>query len=126
VVEARAPAIPTDRFHDSAPYFVGAKILTPGHSRSAGFTALSTGNGRHYMLTAYHCIDPNNPVVLFVPWELGRADDAQKVWGVLEARFKRFGLALHPKKTRNFLFQAPRGGGGSGGATFDFLGFTLH
>ena len=54
------------------------------------------------------------------------ADDAQRVWGVLEARFKRFGLALHPKKTRSFPFQAPRDGGGSGGATFDFLGFTLH
>ncbi|HMG53213.1 MAG TPA: group II intron reverse transcriptase/maturase [Kofleriaceae bacterium] len=55
-----------------------------------------------------------------------RADDAQQVWGVLEERFKKFGLALHPKKTRSFSFQAPRDGDGSGGATFDFLGFTLH
>ena len=55
-----------------------------------------------------------------------RADDAQRVWGVLEERFAKFGLALHPKKTRSFPFQAPRDGGGSGGATFDFLGFTLH
>src|SRR5262249_25243524 len=55
-----------------------------------------------------------------------RADDAQRVWGVLEKRFKGFGLALHPKKTRSFPFQAPRAGGGSGGAAFDFLGFTLH
>ena len=55
-----------------------------------------------------------------------RADDAQRVWGVLEERFEKFGLALHPKKTRSFPFQAPRDGGGSGGATFDFLGFTLH
>jgi RNA-directed DNA polymerase len=54
------------------------------------------------------------------------ADDAQRVWGVLEQRFKSFGLTLHPKKTRSFSFQAPRDGGGSGGATFDFLGFTLH
>jgi RNA-directed DNA polymerase len=55
-----------------------------------------------------------------------RTDDAQRVWGVLEERFKKFGLALHPKKTRSFSCQAPRDGDGSGGATFDFLGFTLH
>jgi len=54
------------------------------------------------------------------------ADDAAYVWGILEQRFKRFGLALHPKKTRSFVFQPPRNGGGGGGATFDFLGFTVH
>lgn len=54
------------------------------------------------------------------------ADDAAYVWGILEQRFKRFGLALHPKKTRSFSFQPPREGGGGGGVTFDFLGFTLH
>jgi RNA-directed DNA polymerase len=55
-----------------------------------------------------------------------RADDAACVWGILEQRFKSFGLALHPKKTRSFVFQPPRNGGGGGGATFDFLGFTVH
>jgi RNA-directed DNA polymerase len=55
-----------------------------------------------------------------------RADDAAYVWGILEQRFRSFGLALHPKKTRSFVFQPPRNGGGGGGATFDFLGFTLH
>ena len=55
-----------------------------------------------------------------------RAEDAQRVWGVLAERFKKYGLTLHPKKTRSFSFQAPRDGDGSGGATFDFLGFTLH
>jgi hypothetical protein len=55
-----------------------------------------------------------------------RADDAHRVWNVLGERFKKYGLALHPKKTRSFSFQAPRDGDGSGGATFDFLGFTLH
>lgn len=54
------------------------------------------------------------------------ADDAAYVWGILEQRFKSFGLALHPKKTRSFVFQPPSKGGGGGGATFDFLGFTLH
>jgi len=55
-----------------------------------------------------------------------RADDAQHVWNVLGERFKKFGLTLHPKKTRSFPFQPPRDGGGKGSATFDFLGFTLH
>lgn len=54
------------------------------------------------------------------------ADDAERVWDVLAKRFGNFGLTLHPKKTRRFSFQAPRDGDGKGGATFDFLGFTLH
>jgi group II intron reverse transcriptase/maturase len=54
------------------------------------------------------------------------ADDAAYVWGILEERFKAFGLTLHPKKTRSFTFRPPRQGGEGGGATFDFLGFTLH
>jgi hypothetical protein len=54
------------------------------------------------------------------------ADDATYVWGILEQRFKTFGLTLHPKKTRSFAFRPPRQGGEGGGATFDFLGFTLH
>jgi hypothetical protein len=54
------------------------------------------------------------------------ADDAAYVWSVLEERFRAFGLALHPKKTRSFAFRPPRQGGERGGATFDFLGFTLH
>lgn len=52
------------------------------------------------------------------------ADDAQLVWSVLEERFRKFGLTLHPTKTRSFPFQPPRGGGG--GTTFNFLGFTVH
>jgi group II intron reverse transcriptase/maturase len=54
------------------------------------------------------------------------ADDAAYVWSILEERFKTFGLTLHPKKTRSFVFRPPRQGGQGGGATFDFLGFTLH
>jgi RNA-directed DNA polymerase len=55
-----------------------------------------------------------------------RADDATYVWSILEERFKTFGLTLHPKKTRSFVFRPPRQGGQGGGATFDFLGFMLH
>ena len=54
------------------------------------------------------------------------ADDAAYVWSVLEERFRTFGLTLHPKKTRSFCFRSPSEGDRGGGATFDFLGFTLH
>jgi len=53
-------------------------------------------------------------------------DDAKRVMGVLGRRFERFGLALHPDKTRLLPFGRPSSGqpGGKGPATFDFLGFT--
>jgi RNA-directed DNA polymerase len=53
-------------------------------------------------------------------------DDAERVWRVLGARFGKFGLTLHPKKTRRFSFRAPRDGDDKKSATFDFLGFTAH
>lgn len=55
-----------------------------------------------------------------------REDDAERVWKVLAARFEKYGLTLHPKKTRRFSFRAPHDGDDSGGATFDFLGFTVR
>jgi group II intron reverse transcriptase/maturase len=57
-----------------------------------------------------------------------RHDDAKRVMDVLEKRMGRFGLALHPDKTRLLPFRRPPAGqvGGKGPATFDFLGFTLH
>jgi RNA-directed DNA polymerase len=53
-------------------------------------------------------------------------EDAERVWKILGARFQKFGLALHPKKSRCFSFRPPRDGDDSGGATFNFLGFTSH
>jgi RNA-directed DNA polymerase len=57
-----------------------------------------------------------------------REDDARKVMGVLKRRFERYGLTLHPDKTRLLPFKRPDSGqhGGKGSATFDFLGFTLY
>jgi group II intron reverse transcriptase/maturase len=52
--------------------------------------------------------------------------DGERVWSVIEKRFAKYGLTLHPKKTRRFPFHEPRNGGGKGSATFDFLGFTLY
>lgn len=53
-------------------------------------------------------------------------EDAERVWRVLAQRFAKYGLTLHPKKTRRFSFRAPRDGDDSGGETFDFLGFTSY
>ena len=57
-----------------------------------------------------------------------RRDDAERVMGVLPLRMQRYGLTLHPDKTRLVPFQRPPLGqqDGKGPATFDFLGFTLY
>jgi RNA-directed DNA polymerase len=55
-------------------------------------------------------------------------EDAERVMDVLGKRMARFGLTLHPDKTRLLPFRRPPAAqrGGKGPATFDFLGFTLH
>jgi hypothetical protein len=55
-------------------------------------------------------------------------EDARRVMAVLAKRMGRFGLTLHPDKTRLLLFRRPPAGqaAGKGPATFDFLGFTLY
>lgn len=61
-----------------------------------------------------------------------REDDARRVMAVLPQRFARYGLTLHPEKTRLLDFRHPwrRQGGPSeppgpkGPRSFDFLGFT--
>jgi group II intron reverse transcriptase/maturase len=60
-------------------------------------------------------------------------DDAGRVMDVLPKRFERYGLALHPDKTRLVPFKRPDrvgrdddAGGGSASSSFDFLGFTMH
>jgi group II intron reverse transcriptase/maturase len=55
-------------------------------------------------------------------------DDARRVAEVLPKRFERYGLTLHPDKTRVLPFGRPPSGqtGGKGPATFDFLGFTHY
>ena len=57
-----------------------------------------------------------------------REDDAKRVMGVLRRRFERYGLKLHPDKTRLLPFRRPNSGQkkGKGSATFDFLGFTVY
>jgi len=56
--------------------------------------------------------------------------DADRVLAVLPKRFGRFGLALHPDKTRLIRFTRPGGKGNKGDPShpgiFDFLGFTHY
>lgn len=61
------------------------------------------------------------------------ADDARRVLDVLPKRFGKYGLALHPDKTRLVPFVRPAteasrdtSDGGSQPGTFDLLGFTHY
>jgi group II intron reverse transcriptase/maturase len=54
-----------------------------------------------------------------------KAHDAQRVYEVLPKRFARFGLEIHPGKSRLLDFSRP-GTGGDKPGTFSFLGFTHH
>jgi group II intron reverse transcriptase/maturase len=59
-----------------------------------------------------------------------RKDDAERVMEVIGRRFAKYGLELHPDKTRLVEFVAPgasrrrRGGDEDGPGSFDLLGFT--
>jgi hypothetical protein len=63
-------------------------------------------------------------------------DDAHRVMDVLPKRFERYGLTLHPDKTRIVPFKRPDrvrprrdddgDGPPAGPLSFDFLGFTIH
>ena len=61
-----------------------------------------------------------------------REEDARRVLEVLPKRFGKYGLALHPDKTRLVAFVRPRAGtrstpkGSGAPGSFDFLGFTHH
>jgi group II intron reverse transcriptase/maturase len=57
-----------------------------------------------------------------------REDDARRVMSVLGKRMERFGLKLHPEKTRLLPFACPSNWKrrGKGPGSLDFLGFTVH
>lgn len=52
--------------------------------------------------------------------------DARRVFEVLPKRFARYGLTLHPTKTRLVDFRKPVVGRNNEPGTFDFLGFTHY
>ena len=58
-------------------------------------------------------------------------EDALRVMDVLPKRFEKYGLTIHPTKTRMVDFRRPRGGQKrtqriDGGRSFSFLGFTHY
>lgn len=56
-----------------------------------------------------------------------READARKVMAVLPKRLGKYGLTLHPTKTRLVAFcRPPRGSDGRGPGSFDLLGFTHY
>ena len=52
--------------------------------------------------------------------------DAERIYAVLPKRFARFGLTIHPTKSRLLPFGRPDGKAGTDPGTFDFLGFTHY
>ena len=67
-----------------------------------------------------------------------REDDAHRIMAVLPKRFSRYGLTIHPQKSKLIAFARPAGrptaqqdkqdrqSPGRGNGTFDFLGFTHY
>ena len=62
-----------------------------------------------------------------------RADDAQRIMEVLPKRMSKYGLTVHPEKTRVVRFQPPQADNPETEereppepTTFDFLGFTHY
>jgi RNA-directed DNA polymerase len=51
-------------------------------------------------------------------------EEARRVMAVLPKRFEKFGLTIHPEKTRLLFFGSPNDGHRPG--SFDFLGFTHY
>ena len=53
-------------------------------------------------------------------------EDAERIYEVLGKRFKKYGLEIHPEKTKLIDFSKPDGGQRKGDSSFTFLGFTHY
>jgi len=56
----------------------------------------------------------------------GEKEDAERVLVELEERMSRYGLKLHPEKTKLVDFRPPSGGQGKGAGSFNALGFCFY
>jgi RNA-directed DNA polymerase len=90
-----------------------ASFMTPGHEPG------------HIGMTGYALFLQGDPLG---PRNMATIEEAKRVLGVLGQRLGRYGLTLHPTKTRLVDFRYRRPGGqchsDADGTTFDFLGFT--
>jgi hypothetical protein len=55
-----------------------------------------------------------------------RKEDADRIMKVLALRFAKYGLTIHPQKTRLVDFSKPEGDSHKGKGSFTFLGFTHY
>jgi len=53
-------------------------------------------------------------------------EDAERIYEVLGLRFEKYGLKIHPEKTRLLDFTKPKEKQGKGNSSFTFLGFTHY
>jgi group II intron reverse transcriptase/maturase len=53
-------------------------------------------------------------------------EDAERIYKVLGARFEKYGLEIHPEKTKLLDFTKPQGGQRKGNSSFTFLGFIHY
>jgi group II intron reverse transcriptase/maturase len=53
-------------------------------------------------------------------------EDAERILKVLGLRFEKYGLKIHPEKTKLLDFTKPRDGERKGNSSFAFLGFTHY
>jgi len=53
-------------------------------------------------------------------------EDAERIFKVLGARFEKYGLKIHPEKTKLLDFTKPGDGQSKGNSSFTFLGFTHY
>jgi len=53
-------------------------------------------------------------------------EDAERIYKVLGQRFEKYGLKIHPEKTKMLDFRKPGEGQGKGNDSFTFLGFTHY
>jgi len=53
-------------------------------------------------------------------------EDAERIYKVLGQRFEKYGLRIHPEKTKLLDFTKPKDGQGKGNSSFTFLGFTHY
>jgi group II intron reverse transcriptase/maturase len=55
-----------------------------------------------------------------------QTEDAERIMKVLALRFAKYGLTIHPEKTKLIDFTEPGDGTGKGKGSFTFLGFTHY